>query len=196
MPAIKDICNEAAIQAGDDGMDLYDPQKYLEWANEAAMFLVARTRSEFWHNLLELTSNIVQTEGVSPVDPPTGMIQMLSFTRDGIRGDIWRNAEEFWQVVSTGAAYLKASDDFPQACLVDGKLIVYPAGKTGNSAIVVYYVENIGDDEEADWPLAPELDAAAKAYIAGRAISAESDEEAIRASSAKLEEVGALLPVA
>lgn len=192
---IKEICDEAAIQAGDDGMDLYEPQKYLEWANEAAMFLVARTRSEFWYNLLERSTSLVQTAASEDVTPPIDMVRILRFTRDAKEGDIWDDPVAFEQQVLTTAAYLKPVDNFPQGCFIDTKFKVRPVGKTGNSAVIIDYIKTIGDDIDADWPLAPDLDAAAKAYIAGRALSAESDEAAINAASAKLEEVGALLPV-
>jgi len=193
---IKEICNEAAIQAGDDGMDLYEQDKYLEWANEAAMFLVARTPTFMWRDLVETSSSLVQTATEEDVDPPTDMVRILRFTRDTIEGDLWANPVQFRQIVSITAKYLKATDACPQGCLMDGKLKVLPVGKEENSAVIIHYVRDLGDDIDETWPLAPELDAAAKAYIAGRALSAESDEQAIRAASAKLDEVGALLPIA
>ena len=192
MAKIKDICNEAAIMAGDDNMELYEPQQYLEWFQQFCLWVADLVSPDFFGDLTVESSSLTQTDGSEDVTLPTDFAKLLSATRDAVLCDIIEDPIVFQEVYVTGSPYHEPSSTDPVCTLLEGTLKAKPVGKTGNSAVILWYIKTVGDDIEVDLPISIRLRPSAVAYIAGRALSAEADAEAIEAAKAKLEEASLL----
>lgn len=191
-PKIKEVLERAAREAGDDQMSLYEPQDYLTWLGDACLWLAKVTAPELWKDMIEEDTAVSLAADSADAILPTDCARVLSVKRDDKVCDIIDDPIAFRELYSTTSQYFKTSDDSPAVSFMDGKMKVSPVGKTGDSTMAIIYLETIGDDEDADFPMSILLVPAAVSYVAGRAISQESDEEGIRSGSLKLEEAGLL----
>jgi len=193
---IKALLLEAAKMAGDDKMTQHDPQQYLAWLQEFCLWVVDKVSTEHFGDLIKESSSITLTAASDECTVPTDFGgKIVSATRDTKLCDIIPDPVAFEELYRNSTFLLKPSDDNPICCLWEEKIKVLPVGKTGNSAVIVWYIKTIGDDLDDDIPFSIRLKPAAVSFVASRVLSAESDEEGIEAGRLRLEEAGLLLAV-
>ncbi len=195
MAKIKEILNEAAIMAGDDQMDLYDPQQYLEWFQQFCLWVVDRVSAELYGDLIDQSASLTLTATKDEVTLPTDFAKLLSAKRDAVLCEIVTDPIIFEEVYAGSSGYFAPSALKPACSLWEEKLKVLPVGKTGNSAVLLLYVKTVGNSADANIPISIRLKPAAVAFIAGMAIAADADTEAVEAAKAHLEYAGILVAV-
>lgn len=193
MSKCKEILTEAAKFAGDDQMTLNEVEEYLKWLNDFCQWVYDLVPISHLYGLVDVSASLTQAAASSDVALPEDFGRLLGGTRDTKKFDIIADPIAFEELYSTTSAYFKVSDESPVATLWNGMLKVKPVGiaETG-SAIVITHLKKIMNKENV-LPFSEKLRPAAVSYVSGRAISAESDTEAIEASKARLEEAGLLL---
>lgn len=191
---VKEVLNEAAAFAGDNYMTSHEPDEYLRWLSQFAQWVYDLVPISHLYGLVEQSAEITQAAGSEDVTLPDDFGRLLGGTRDAKLFDIVDNPIAFDEMYSTTATSLfKVSDAAPAASLWNKVLKVKPVGvaETG-SAVVLKYLKRIVNKEDV-LPFSEKLRPAAVAYVSGRALSSESDVEAIESAKARLEEAGLLL---
>lgn len=193
MSKCKEIMTEAAKFAGDDQMTLNEAEEYLRWLNDFCQWVYYLVPISHLFGLVDQSADLTQAAGKEDVTLPADFGRLLGGTRDTETFDIIEDPIAFEELYSTTSSYFKVSDKSPVATLWYGVLKVKPVGaaETG-SIVVITHLKKITNRENV-LPFSEKLRPAAVSYVSGRAISAESDTEAIAASKARLEEAGLLL---
>lgn len=189
----KEIAAAAAIQAGQDAQSEHDPEVWIEWASQAAQFIASVAKAELWYDLVNLSANLTQSDAAAAITHTiTDLGKILSATRGGTIADIHRDPLVGLEQAGKSGGLLAASATSPALYMLDGLIYGLPIPSGSSATWVLRYLRTLTLSDET-YPIAPSGHPAAIAYIAGRALSADGDSEAISAAKSKLEEAGLLL---